>query len=138
MTARRKRIVVITMMLLVSYLFLVGGQVFSKLAGRNMGAFNLHAAMLILAAYLFFMLRGILWVFLLRRLKLVVAYPLMSIGYVMVLIVSVSLFKEELSHNKIAGAFLLIAGIVLISMGENRLAVKKREAEGGVSSEGAE
>ena len=138
MTESRKRIAVITVMLMVSYLFLVGGQIFAKLAGRNMGAINLHTAMLILAAYLFFMLRGILWIFLLRRLKLVVAYPLMSIGYVMVLIVSVFLFKEELTHAKLTGALLLIAGIILISMGENRLAAKKREAEWKNSSEAAE
>lgn len=76
--------------------------------------------------YVFFLLRGLLWVFLLRKLKLVLAYPLMSLGYILVLAVSFLLFNEPLTLGKIGGALLLMTGVSLVSVGEVRQ--KKAEA----------
>ncbi len=79
-----------------------------------------------IGTYFFFLLRGLLWVFLLRKLKLVLAYPLMSLGYVLVLAASFLLFKEALTLNKLAGALLIMTGVSLVSLGEVRQ--KKKEA----------
>jgi drug/metabolite transporter (DMT)-like permease len=91
---------------------------------------GLRAAQLALifavGTYVFFLLRGLLWIFLLRKLKLVLAYPLMSIGYVLVLGVSFLLFKETLTLGKLAGALLLMSGVSLVSIGEVR---QKRAAD---------
>src|SRR6056297_198228 len=79
-----------------------------------------------LGTYVFFLLRGLLWVFLLRKLKLVLAYPLMSIGYVLVLGISFLFFNETLTVGKMVGALLLMTGVSLVSYGEVR---QKKAAE---------
>ncbi len=125
MTRHRRSALIISLLLLFSYLFLVGGQICAKMAGRNLDTPDRMVLVFIFGTYAFFMLRGLLWIFLLRRLKLVVAYPLMSIGYILVLGVSFVLFREEPTPAKIIGAMLLITGVVLISAGENRLASQR-------------
>ncbi|MFW5712680.1 MAG: hypothetical protein ACOCZA_12125 [Spirochaetota bacterium] len=134
-------------LLLLSYLCLTAGQVSAKLAGTVVGAASggaaegaaelidailqsgARASHLALAfavgTYAFFLLRGLLWVFLLRKLKLVLVYPLMSLGYILVLAVSFILFNEPLTPGKIAGALFLMTGVSLVSLGEVRQ--KKKE-----------
>lgn len=122
MTRSKRSALIIMFLLLFSYIFLVGGQICAKMAGRNLDTPDRMVLVFIFGTYAFFILRGLLWIFLLRRLKLVVAYPLMSIGYILVLAVSFVLFREEPTPAKAVGAMLLITGVVLISIGENRLA----------------
>lgn len=124
----------VAIMLVLSYLCLTAGQVSAKLAGMVLGSTQVISGIpspqlaLIFAfgTYFFFLLRGLLWVFLLRKLKLVLAYPLMSIGYVLVLVVSFLFFKEPLTVGKMVGALLLMTGVSLVSYGEMR---QKRAAE---------
>ena len=125
MTRSNYSAAVIILLLLFSYLFLVGGQICAKMAGSTLDTPDRMVLVFIFGTYAFFMLRGLLWIFLLRRLKLVVAYPLMSIGYILVLAVSFVLFREEPTPAKIIGAMFLIAGVLLISVGENRLAAQR-------------
>lgn len=138
-------------LLLLSYLCLTAGQISAKLAGSVVGAASggvaeagsqaasridallqsgvrtAHLGLVFaVGTYAFFLLRGLLWVFLLRKLKLVLAYPLMSLGYILVLAVSFLLFNEPLTLGKIAGALLLMTGVSLVSVGEVRQ--KKAEA----------
>src|SRR6056297_1992601 len=118
----------VAILLLLSYLCLTAGQVSAKLAGMVLGSTQVisgipspHLALAFgFGTYFFFLLRGLLWVFLLRKLKLVLAYPLMSIGYILVLAVSFLFFKEPLTVGKMAGALLLMTGVSLVSYGEVR------------------
>ena len=118
----------VAILLLLSYLCLTAGQVSAKLAGMVLSPKHVISGIpspqLALAfafgTYFFFLLRGLLWVFLLRKLKLVLAYPLMSIGYILVLVVSFLFFKEPLTVGKMAGALLLMTGVSLVSYGEVR------------------
>ena len=132
----------VAILLLLSYLCLTAGQVSAKLAGMVLSSkqviSGIPSPQLALAfafgTYFFFLLRGLLWVFLLRKLKLVLAYPLMSIGYILVLAVSFLFFKEPLTVGKMAGALLLMSGVSLVSYGEvqQKKAAEKSSEEGSL------
>lgn len=57
----------------------------------------------------------IFWIISLSKFDLSVAYPFLSIGYILVLIVSVLLFKESINEFRIAGIVFVMIGVVLIS-----------------------
>lgn len=55
------------------------------------------------------------WVVVLSRLDLSVAYPLMSVGYILTLIAGVWLFHEPISAVRIVGIITIMVGVVLIT-----------------------
>lgn len=118
---RKKTLLFVAGLLFFSYLFLTLGQVSAKLASRTIGSPGRTTLIFVAGTYVFFFLRGTLWVFLLRRIKLVLAYPLMSVGYILVLVVSFHFFDETLTIGKIIGALLLMAGVSAISYGEMKI-----------------
>jgi small multidrug resistance pump len=60
----------------------------------------------------------ILYSIVLSKMKLSIAYPIMtSCGYVIVVIAAMILFGEQLSLPKVGGIVLIAAGIWVISMG---------------------
>ncbi len=56
-----------------------------------------------------------LWVGALSRVPVSVAYPLLSIGYVVNAFAAAALFGEVLSVTKLAGIGLIIAGVLLLT-----------------------
>lgn len=60
---------------------------------------------------------SILWLSVISKLPLSVAYPILSIGYVLVIFASYFLFKEPLTITKIIGAVLICLGVGLIGRG---------------------
>ncbi len=55
------------------------------------------------------------WVVVLSRIDLSVAYPLMSVGYILTLVAGVWLFHEPISHTRIIGVVTIMIGVVLIT-----------------------
>jgi len=55
------------------------------------------------------------WLVVLDRLAFSVAYPLMSIGYILTLALGVLLFKEPLSLTRVTGVAVIIVGVILIT-----------------------
>ena len=55
------------------------------------------------------------WVVVLGRLDLSVAYPLMSVGYILTLLLGAWLFNEPISATRIGGVVVIILGVVLIT-----------------------
>jgi undecaprenyl phosphate-alpha-L-ara4N flippase subunit ArnE len=76
---------------------------------------------LVISGYAMLVLRGVIWVLLLSRLKLLFAYPLMSSTYVLVLLIASRYFGEVVTPRNIAGSLLIIVGITLLSLGERKL-----------------
>ena len=68
----------------------------------------------IAVGYSCLVLRGIIWVFILRRIELSLAYPLLSISFVIILIFSYYLFGEQISFQKVIGTFFIIGGVISI------------------------
>jgi len=56
-----------------------------------------------------------LWVGALSRVPVSIAYPLLSIGYVVNAFAAAALFGEALSATKLAGIGLIVAGVLLLT-----------------------
>ena len=58
----------------------------------------------------------IFWILALSKFDLSYAYPFLSIGYVLILVVSFFIFHESITVLKVVGVGAIIAGLVLISL----------------------
>jgi len=103
----------------------VAGQLLIKMGVNRLGdsldelglfPFLAKAALspLVLCGIGFYAFSAILWVILLSKLDLSVAYPALSVGYVLILLVSVLFLGEQVSLSRFAGILLIIAGVVFI------------------------
>lgn len=61
----------------------------------------------------------ILWLFILSRVPLSIAYPVQSIAYVLAVFGAYFIFHEPLSPTKIIGVILIILGVSLIGISAN-------------------
>jgi multidrug transporter EmrE-like cation transporter len=56
-----------------------------------------------------------IWIVALSKLEVSVAYPMLSIGYVVNALAAWYLFGEVLSVQKIAGIFIIIFGVIMVA-----------------------
>jgi multidrug transporter EmrE-like cation transporter len=73
------------------------------------------AAWPILLGLVLYGLSTILWIYILRFVELSYAYPLLSLGYVLVFTASYFLFNEPIGALRLGGLALILAGIVLVA-----------------------
>ena len=62
----------------------------------------------------FYAFSAVLWVIMLSKLDLSVAYPALSIGYVLILLVSTLFVGEQVSPARFGGVFLIMVGIFFL------------------------
>ena len=60
---------------------------------------------------------SIFWLVLLSRVELSYAYPALSMGYVLITLVSALLLGEQVSAMRWAGVFVIVAGVILVTRG---------------------
>lgn len=60
--------------------------------------------------------RGIVWINILKKIDLSIAYPLTSISIIFVMLISHFLFQEPITQNKILGSVLIISGGIIITL----------------------
>ena len=94
------------------------GQIFAKMSGIHIGSGGSILNIYTLVSYLCLISRGFLWIFIIRRMRLVFAYPVMSLNYILVLLVSYFIFNEEIVSTNLIGAGLISLGVILIGFGE--------------------
>jgi len=70
----------------------------------------------IIVAVSCFALSMVLWVFVLRKMELSIAYPMVSLGYVFVMLLSYFFLQEQLFFTKILGTGLIVAGVVVLNI----------------------
>lgn len=111
----------------ISILLNVAGQLFLKAAMNSMGSFNFSATNLMPIALRLainpFLLSGLVtyglslcvWLLVLSRLEVSTAYPLMSLGFIINAVAAYYLFGEPLSVTRIAGIFIIMFGVYLVS-----------------------
>jgi len=73
----------------------------------------------VLNPYLFgglisYALSALIWLFVLQRFPLSVAYPAISLTYIIIVILSYFLFQEPLTYIKLSGVILIISGVFLL------------------------
>lgn len=71
----------------------------------------------LLAGMACFVTSFMLWVLVLRSTPLSIAYPLVSLSYLVVTALSVIVLHEPLTALKIAGLVLIMSGVILIGIG---------------------
>jgi drug/metabolite transporter (DMT)-like permease len=57
----------------------------------------------------------LIWVIVLNKVQLSAAAPIMSLGYVFIMILSYFLFKEPITFTKISGVIVILLGVVIIT-----------------------
>ena len=117
-------------LLLFNVILSVLGQILLKQGmnqvGEISGSFQQMAPTLIQALMNPFVVGGIgvygsttlIWLVVLSRIKLSVAYPMISLGYMFSILFSWLLFKEDVPKIRVLGAFVICIGVYLVSMGE--------------------
>ncbi len=86
-----------------------GDNLFSSLLAM---IFNIH----IIMAAACFVSSMVVWIFVLRKLQLSIAYPMVSLGYIIVMILAYLFLKEPLGLYKVAGSLFIISGVVIINL----------------------
>ncbi len=74
-----------------------------------------------------FILRGFIWLFILRDMELGLAYSLSSLGYLIIPLLSLIVLGEPFRENFVPGGLLILAGITLYGRAEQRLSVNHGE-----------
>ena len=99
-----------------------GGQILLKYAMTQVGPLNFSPEVLMRAfrqpflpiAVLIYALAFLMWLEVLSKTPLSVAYPVLAITYVLVPLISHFLFNEQLRTSHYFGMFLILAGVALI------------------------
>ena len=58
----------------------------------------------------------IMWIFVLRKLELSIAYPMVSLGYILTLALAFFFLNEPLRLTKLVGTALIITGVVVVNI----------------------
>ncbi|WP_433744882.1 EamA family transporter [Falsibacillus pallidus] len=109
------------LLLLFNILMLVSGQVLWKMAVANVEKWDVQTVLaLIISPYfiggalLYVMATG-LWLVILTKLPLSVAYPSQSLSYIFGAIVALMIFKETLQPVQWVGMAIIVFGVFLIA-----------------------
>jgi drug/metabolite transporter (DMT)-like permease len=109
------------LLLIINVLLLVTGQFLWKIAVTPIDNWNLPSFIQV-ALSPYFILGGILyvaatgiWLVILSKLPLSIAYPIQSLSYVLGLIGAYFIFKESINMNQIIGIILILGGVFFIA-----------------------
>lgn len=108
---------------LVQSALLVGGQVFLKFALMRMPAFawtrefwlSLLSNWQFAACGLFFGAASLLWMYIVKTFPFSMAYPMVSLSYVMGMVAAIVFFHEEVSATRWIGVAFIVLGCILIA-----------------------
>ena len=78
-------------------------------------AFSMLFNPYIILSIIFTLLSGLSWMIAMTKFDISYAYPFTTLGYVLILIFSALLFKENIDIYKLVGISLIIFGIILTS-----------------------
>lgn len=120
MSRRRKNLLLV----LACTLLGAGAQVLFKVAGMALGPAPAPLAMIfclpLIAGYLLYGLSTVLLSFALRNDELSSMYPIISLTYVWVMLLSVWYFHETLNAFKIAGVAVIMSGVAVLGLPDRR------------------
>lgn len=68
----------------------------------------------LLSALLLYALSTILWIWILRRVPLSIAYPFTALAYVIVPVAASSLLEEPINSRMIIGSLLIVTGVFVV------------------------
>ena len=113
----------VVFLLLLYFSILLLGQSLAKYASYREFLLNPFT----LGSYVCLITRGFIWVLILNRMKLIAAYPLNALSYILILPLSAFLFAEAISLVRAVSAFFIAAGVALLMLGEDRIREREKE-----------
>ena len=132
MIKERKKLSLLSsvMLILLSISIAVTGQILLKIGIDRIGvvgfgsmkAFTslfsgiIRSPMVLTGLFLYF-ISAVIWMVILSTVDLSFAYPFIGLSYVLVLVLSKFILKEEVNPIRWAGAFIITVGVVIISRG---------------------
>ncbi len=99
---------------------------FAQLTLKKATSFNTGSVLFLMKnPYLYltvilYMTSIVTWFLALSRLPVSVAYPLQAVGYLIVTLAAVSVFKEQIGLLNWLGLFLILAGVILTQAGRQQ------------------
>lgn len=90
-----------------------GEGVMSSLVGALRGIFTPY----VFFGFCLYALSAVIWIFVLNQVKLSFAYPMISLSYVLVVVLSALLLHEKVPMVTVAGLVLISIGVSLIGIG---------------------
>jgi len=114
------------LLILLNTLILVSGQFLWKIGMTNrsvsfdsIGAiFRVMISPYILSGLFLYGMATVLWLFILTKVPLSVAYPIQSIAYILAVFGAYFFFQEEITLWKVIGVILIMAGVSFIGVSE--------------------
>ncbi len=115
--------------ILVSVFLAVVGQMLLKMGMLRIGKFSFNISTLVsqymkiflnpfvIAGLVGFFISMLIWLYVLSRMELSLAYPFVALNYVLILFGSYFLFKETITPLKIVGVVVIIVGVYLVARG---------------------
>lgn len=106
------------LLVFISTIFAAVGSLYLKIGSKN---FNMNIVKqlknfsLILGIFLY-VISAVIFIFSLGMANVSVLYPITSLGYIWICILSVKFLKERMNPWKWAGILLIITGVVLITL----------------------
>lgn len=104
-------------LILLPIVIIAVGQTLAKLGIQHLQAHKQILNVFIISGYCLLILRGLTWIWVIRNVKLSLAYPFISITYVFILLISHYLFNEPLTTRQLLGALLVVGGIFCVGYG---------------------
>ena len=108
-------------LLLMNVLLLATGQMLWKIAVNPISTWNTHSVIqVILSPYfigggILYVLATGLWLVVLSKIPLSIAYPAQSLAYVLGIVGAYFIFKEHISLVQLAGILIIFFGVYLIA-----------------------
>lgn len=113
------------MMIVFSVMLGATGQITMKHGMNQVGRINAAEAVskifgafgnpFVLAGFAMYGISALVWMVILSRVNLSYAYPLVSMGYIFVVLFSRSFFHEPVTPLRLAGTLVICVGVVLIT-----------------------
>lgn len=109
------------LLILLSALLLVSGQFMWKAAVANVTVWHVDTMFKVITSYYFlggallYVIATLVWMVVLSRLPLSMAYPFQSISYIIAMLASFFIFKETVVPIQWVGAVVIIIGVIMVS-----------------------
>lgn len=113
-----------TLLILLDIILVVAGQFCMKFGINKVGSFNsmpmgqflikAFTTPIIILGIALYAVSAVVWIIILSKVDLSFAYPMLSIGYVLVLLVSWAFLGESINLIKILGIAFICLGIIFI------------------------
>jgi len=99
---------------LVGQISLKKGMLLSGSAGLNLSLIKVVFTPYLLLGLVFYAIAMLLWLSILSRVELSYAYPMLSLGYVFIVLASWLIFKEDISLLRLIGVLFICLGVIMV------------------------